>query len=73
MRGFTQEALSVEAGCSCQAVGRIENGYEPPFSDRGARIAKALGWRGDIETLFSDSLTESEILEALRVHLSDAA
>lgn len=72
-RGLTQKALAERAGCSAVSVARIEGGLEPPYPKRGAKIAAALGWCGDYETLYSNELTDQEVEEALRACISGAA
>lgn len=37
-----------------QAFSRIVNGTEPAYSNRGKRIASAIGWEGDWRELFEE-------------------
>lgn len=51
-RCLTQAEAAARCGLKPQAFSRIVNGTEPPYSKRGERIARALGWEGDWEELF---------------------
>lgn len=53
-RGISQTDFAKAAGLKQQAVSRIVNGLEPPYSKRGKRIADALGWEGDPADLFKE-------------------
>ena len=41
-------------GLKQQAFNRIVNGKEPPYPNRGQRIADALDWKGDWRELFAE-------------------
>ena len=49
---MTQSEAAKICGLSQQAFNRIVNGKEPPYSNRGPRIAQALGYQGDWRELF---------------------
>ncbi|ACV21885.1 Helix-turn-helix [Slackia heliotrinireducens] len=51
-RGLKQVDLAAKTKLKPQAVSRIVNGQEPPWPNRGKRIADALGWEGDPAELF---------------------
>ena len=53
-RGISQTEFAKSAGLKPQAVSRIVNGLEPPYTKRGERIAAALGWEGDPSELFEE-------------------
>lgn len=53
-RGISQTEFAKAVGLKPQAVSRIVNGLEPPYSKRGKRIAAALGWEGDPAELFQE-------------------
>ena len=49
---MTQVEAAQLCGLKQQSFNRIVNGTEPPYSQRGERIAEALGWTGDWRDLF---------------------
>ena len=51
-RCLTQVEAAQLCGLKQQSFNRIVNGTEPPYSQRGERIAEALGWTGDWRDLF---------------------
>lgn len=53
-RCLTQAEAAARCGLKPQAFSRIVNGTEPPYSKRGERIARALGWERDWEELFEE-------------------
>lgn len=53
-RGMSQAELARRAGINQASMSRIESGKEPPYRNRGRRIAEALGWQDDPETLFAE-------------------
>ena len=42
-KGWTQERLAVEVGCTTACISNYENGIRRPDLDTAARIAAALG------------------------------
>ena len=53
-RCLTQTEAAKMCGLKPQAFNRIIRGVEPPYSKRGQRIAKALGWTRDWTELFEE-------------------
>ena len=53
-RGWSQAELARRAGIHPTSMSRIENGKEPPYPHRAARLAAALGWDGEPLALFDD-------------------
>ena len=53
-RCMTQTEAASLCGLTPQAFSRIVNGYEPPYSKRGPKIAAALNWDGDWHELFEE-------------------
>lgn len=54
-RGLTQAKLARKSDVNETSMSRIVNGKEPPFPQRGQRIAAALGWSGDWRRLFEEA------------------
>ena len=52
--GMTQAAFAEKAKVSPASLSRIVNGKEPAYPKRGRRIAKAPGWLGSVDELFSE-------------------
>ena len=52
--GMTQAAFAEKAKVSPASLSRIVNGKEPAYPKRGRRIAKALGWLGSVDEIFSE-------------------
>lgn len=46
-RGISQRELAKQLNMWPQAICRVVNGQEPPYSNRGKRIAEAIGWPTD--------------------------
>lgn len=61
-RCMTQTEAARLCGLTTQAFSRIVNGYEPPYSKRGPKIAAALGYDGDWRELFE--IVEIEVPNA---------
>ncbi len=53
-KGISQAKLARLAGVNQTSISRIERGKEPPYPNRGKRIADALGWEGDPSELFKE-------------------
>lgn len=53
-QGLSQNKLSHMADVNATSLSRIERGLEPPYPNRGKRIADALGWKGDPSELFEE-------------------
>lgn len=53
-RGLSQAKLARLADVNATSMNRIERGKEPAYPKRGARIAAALGWKGDPMELFKE-------------------
>jgi len=53
-RCMTQAEGAQLCGLKQQAFNRIVNGIEPPYENRGKRIAEALEWSGDWRELFEE-------------------
>lgn len=53
--GMSQAELARRAGINQASMSRIEAGKEPAYRDRGRRIARAIGWDGDPEALFTEA------------------
>lgn len=51
---ISQAKLARLAGVNQTSMSRIERGKEPPYPNRAARIAAALGWNGDPKELFEE-------------------
>ena len=52
--GISQGKLARMADVNQSSMNRIERGKEPPYPNRGRRIADALGWQGDPMKLFEE-------------------
>lgn len=50
--GMSQAELARLANVNQTSLSRIERGLEPPYPNRGRRIADALGWSGELRELF---------------------
>ena len=53
-RGLSQAKAARLADVNQSSMTRIVNGKEPPYPQRGKRIADALGWDGDWQELFAE-------------------
>lgn len=53
-RGITQAEVCRRAHVNPASLSRIVAGKEPAYTERGARIAEAIGWTGDPGELFKE-------------------
>lgn len=53
-RGLTQAEVARKAHVNPASMSRITNGGEPAYTERGARIATAMGWERDPAELFEE-------------------
>lgn len=53
-RGLSQAKAARLSGVGEASFSRICRGKEPPYPNRGQRIADALGWQGDWAELFEE-------------------
>ena len=53
-KGLSQCKLAQLAGINPTSMSRIEAGKEQAFRLRGAKIANALDWKGDVNELFKE-------------------
>lgn len=58
--GITQRQAADKCGMKYQAISRIATCQEPPYPERGKRIADALGWPGTVESLFEEVMFDQE-------------
>lgn len=53
-QGLSQCKLAQKAGINPTSLSRIETGKEQAFRLRGAKIANALDWKGEVNELFKE-------------------
>ena len=54
-KGLSMSALARMAEMHVSSVSQIENGRLSPYPTQKEKIAKALGWTGDVDELFAES------------------
>lgn len=66
MRGLSQIDLAKAAKVTPSTMCRIENGRADPWQPEAERIAKALGWQGNVAELFREDMDEHDMMEVLQ-------
>lgn len=51
---MSQSECARRANVNQTSMSRIMSGKEPPYPNRGKRIADAIGWKGDPQELFEE-------------------
>lgn len=58
-RGLSQAKAARLAEVGEASFSRICRGVEPPYPNRGQRIAEAIGWEGDWSELFEEVVLDA--------------
>lgn len=53
--GLSMSALARKAEMHVSSVSQIESGHLSPYPSQKEKLAKALGWTGDVDELFGEA------------------